>query len=69
MKVNMLFQSAVQDAECHEMSLPPVSATNDDTTRHPGLLDACLHEYQLKGNENSRMFSLSLDEFCNVSGS
>jgi hypothetical protein len=66
----MLFQSAVQDAECHEMSLPSVPASNGDAIRHPGLLDICLHEYQLlKGNENSRMFSLSLDEFCNVFGS
>ncbi|OAX38007.1 hypothetical protein K503DRAFT_770922 [Rhizopogon vinicolor AM-OR11-026] len=59
----------VYDTGCHERSLTPVPATDDDTARQPGLLDACLHEYRLlKRSEDSRMFSLSLSEFCEVSG-
>jgi hypothetical protein len=56
----------IYDAECRETFLPVLPATKEI---QPSLLDVCLHEYRLiKSYEESRMFSLSLDEFCDVFG-
>jgi len=61
----------IPDAEWHEIKLSSaLPATDDDTVGQPGLLDIGLHEYRLlKGSEESRMFSLGLDEFCDAFGS
>ncbi|KAG2150632.1 uncharacterized protein EDB93DRAFT_1249642 [Suillus bovinus] len=59
----------IYDAECHETSPPVLAATKEGSTGQPNLLDVCLHEYQLvKSHDESRMFFLSLDEFCDVFG-
>ncbi|KAG1782441.1 hypothetical protein EV702DRAFT_1192117 [Suillus placidus] len=59
----------IYDTECHETFPPVLPATKDDSAGQPNLLDVCLHEYRLvKSYEESRMFSLSLDEFCDVFG-
>ncbi|KAG1756837.1 uncharacterized protein EDB91DRAFT_1094706 [Suillus paluster] len=53
----------IYDAEDHTKRPPVLPAAETDTA----VVDICLHEYRLlKSYEDSRMFSLSLDEFCNV---
>lgn len=59
----------IYDAECHENISSVLPATKEDTAGQPSLLDVCLYEHQLvKSYGESRMFSLSLDEFCDVVG-
>ncbi|KAG2037187.1 hypothetical protein BDR03DRAFT_388722 [Suillus americanus] len=59
----------IYDAECHETFPQVLLATKEGSDGQPSLLDVYLHEYRLiKSHEESRMFSLSLDEFCDVFG-
>ncbi|KAG2063546.1 hypothetical protein BDR04DRAFT_388123 [Suillus decipiens] len=59
----------IYDSECHELFLPVLPTTKEGSAGQPSLLDVCLYEYRLvKSHEESRMFSLSMDEFCDVFG-